>query len=769
MEGGFKSEKQGVVSWRLFFGFSLRRYLAVPAYPTEPHHVKSLQSNVLEALNHWARIQPDKIVYRFFLEDGSQDEVTYAQLKQWAMAIASQLHARTRKGARVLLIFPSGLEFIAAFLGCLYARTAAVPVYPPKPHRSSAQLAAIIENCTPSLVLSTSDFCGKSGKAFNRIGPLQGLPWLAAEPFRSRSVSQFDDSAPAESTLALLQYTSGSTGVPKGVAVSHANLTHNLRLIRGAFDASPQTRGVFWLPHYHDMGLIGGILGTLTSGGMSVLLSPVTFIRSPLSWLKAVSQWRATISGGPNFGYELCIAKTTPAQRKRLDLSSWRLAFTGAEPVRWDTLQRFSETFEPAGFRKEAFFSCYGLAESTLMVSGGGATPRAVALDGAALEANGVVEAGSESTAVRTVVSCGRRLPELDIRIVDSRTSVECATDQVGEIWVHGSSVARGYWQRSQATAETFHARLKNGHENGRTYLRTGDLGFLRDDELFVTGRLKDLIIICGRNIYPQDVEWCAQQSHPDLRESVVAAFSVEEGQERLVVAVELQRRHINGDHDVLINAVRQAIGGEHEIDVHAVVLLKPGSIPRTSSGKIRRHACRDAYLGTWMPLANWTADAAPAHIEESGHRPDATMRGAVGRSQSVMTEQDICDWLKARIAMLMSVPEDSIDVQAPFVSFGMSSLQGVRLAEQLEAYLGRGVSPTWVYNYPTITALARRLAQRSPPREFQAQDHSAGEGAASSADTQLLTEVQRLSDDELMAFISQQMAECSDPRGGCN
>ena len=390
--------------------------------------------------------------------------------------------------------------------------------------------------------------------------------------------------------------------------VSHGNLWHNLDAIYNCFAHRKDSRGVIWLPPYHDMGLIGGVLQPLYGGFEVTLMSSVDFLQKPWRWLQAISRYRATTSGGPNFAYELCARKITESQLAQLDLSSWEVAFTGAEPVRAATIEEFSNTFAPCGFRREAFYPCYGMAEATLIVSGGASIKppviRAVAAN--ALEQNRVV--CSESENQRILVGCGQSLPDQQVIIVDPDSCTQCPPERVGEIWIAGSSVAQGYWQRPQETEQTFGAYLADSG-NG-PFLRTGDLGFINDGELYVTGRIKDAIIIRGQNHYPTDIERTVENSHPALRPGCGAAFGIElKGRERLVVVQEVERSYLRRlAATEVIGQLRQAVAAQHGLQVYAIVLVKTGSIPKTSSGKIRRYACRSGFKeGSLKVVFDWS------------------------------------------------------------------------------------------------------------------------------------------------------------------
>ena len=555
-------------------------------------------SNLVELLRHRARCQSDDIAFTY-LVDGENEQIhlTYAELDRQARAIGAWLEAQDLVGERALLLYPPGLEFIAAFFGCLYGGVIAVPVYPPRRNRSLGRIQAIAEDADAKVALTTDAVLSRVMPLIDETPHLKSLTWLATCQVPADLEEKWDMPDVHGDTLAFLQYTSGSTGAPKGVVLNHANLVHNSALIAHAFEHTRSCKGVFWLPSYHDMGLIGGILQPLYVGRPNILMSPMSFLQKPYRWLSAISRFSGSTSGGPNFAYDLCVRKITPEQRKTLDLSSWHVAFNGAEPVHAETIEAFCEAFEPCGFRREAFYPCFGLAEATLIVSGGYACnpPVLRTFDAAALARGQVLDADPEDEGVKTMVGCGQNLPDQKIVIADPETMTACSPGRIGEIWVQGPSVAQGYWQQQEATKATFKARLKGTSEG--PFLRTGDLGFLLDGELFVTGRVKDLIIVHGVNYHPQDIERTIQHSHPRLRPDSGAAFTVEvNGKEQLVVVQEIERRK-QGDWAAVFDAIRRAVSAEHELALDAIVLIKAGSISKTSSGKIQRHACRNAFL----------------------------------------------------------------------------------------------------------------------------------------------------------------------------
>ncbi len=581
-------------------------------------------SNLVDLIRHRVRHQPDDAAFTY-LVDGEEEQVdlTYRELDRRARGIGAWLESLNLAGERALLLYPPGLEFIEAFFGCLYAGVVAVPVYPPRRNRSLARIQAVADDANAKVALTTDLVLKRVESLIDETPHLKDLTWLATCNCPEDMDQQWERPDVHGDTISFLQYTSGSTGTPKGVMVTHANMLHNSALISYAFEHTLSSSGVFWLPSYHDMGLIGGILQPLYLGRPNILMSPMAFLQKPFRWLSAISRFRCTTSGGPNFAYDLCVRRVTPEQRETLDLSSWRVAFNGAEPIRAETLERFAKTFEPCGFRPEAFYPCYGMAEATLIVSGGqvGKTPVISSFDVEALSKSRAVEVEPNAPNARKLVGSGGALPDQRIEIVDPEELTRCRDGQIGEIWVNSPSVAQGYLEKPEATEAIFKARLKRSGEG--PFLRTGDLGFFHDSELFVTGRIKDLIILHGVNYYPQDIELTVQRAHHRLRRDGGAAFSIEgEDGEHLCLVQELERRK-QGNLDAIFEAIRRAVGAEHEVSVDAIVLIRAGSIPKTSSGKVQRHACQNGYLnGTLDVVGQWQASG----VKETavGNSPEA-------------------------------------------------------------------------------------------------------------------------------------------------
>ncbi|MEM1168085.1 MAG: fatty acyl-AMP ligase [Cyanobacteria bacterium P01_H01_bin.35] len=601
---------------------------------------------LVDLLQNRAIENPKQIGYSFLI-DGETDTIslTYQQLEQRSRAIAAYLQSVCPPGEVALLLYQPGLEYITAFFGCLYAGVIAVPAYPPRPNRSLERIQTIIRDSKAKIALTTHSIVSSLERRASETPELDDLGWLATDHIPESFAEKWQEPTINENTTAFLQYTSGSTATPKGVMITHQNLLHNSGLIHQCFGHSAQSKGVIWLPPYHDMGLIGGILQPLYGGFPVMLMSPLMFLQSPVRWLQAISRYQGTTSGGPNFAYDLCVRKIKPEQIQTLDLSSWEVAFNGAEPISAEVLERFTNTFAVCGFRREAFYPCYGMAEATLIISGGNKLSPTVetTIATSALEQNQIVLV-SQTEKTKTLVGCGQTLTDQQIKIVHPEKLTLCTEGEVGEIWVSGPSIAQGYWHKPEETKQTFAAYLAEAPK--RLFMRTGDLGFLKAGELFVTGRLKDVIIINGRNHYPQDIEWTVEQSHPLIRPGCIASFSVEvTGEERLVVVAEVERnfrqllrgtqksklksqKYESTDESLssvgvdffsqrngksgtenfdnsqdLIKSIQRSVSRNHDLQIYQILLLKPGAIPKTSSGKVQRYACREGFLAGTLQI----------------------------------------------------------------------------------------------------------------------------------------------------------------------
>jgi amino acid adenylation domain-containing protein len=698
--------------------------------------------SLVELLRRRAEERPAHGGYVFLRDgEGEAGRLGYGELDAWAREIAAGLQEDFRPGARVLLVFPPGLEFIAAFFGCLYAGLIAVPVYPPRFHKGLGQLRHVVRDARPAAVLSTAELAAAAARADEP--DLAGLAWVAVDRREPGRAERWRQPAPDGDTAAFLQYTSGSTGDPKGVLVSHRNLAHNLQAIRRVFGLGAGSVVVGWLPVYHDMGLIGNVLQPLYCGGTCVLMSPASFLQRPMRWLQAISRYRATASGGPNFAYELCVRKAAEAECRGLDLGCWEVAFNGAEPVRQETLARFAEAFAPWGFRRSAFRPCYGLAEATLLVAGvaaGAPPPRGSAFAADALAERRVVAAaadpaGGEAARVRVLVGCGPPLPDQRLLVVDPETLDPCPPDRVGEIWLAGPSVAQGYWERPRLSAEIFGATLPSAG-TGERFLRTGDLGFLHQGDLFLAGRLKDLIIVRGRNLYPQDVERSVEGCHPSLRPGGGAAFAVDSGgEERLVVVHEVDR-HARAPAAEVASAVRRVVAEEHEVQVYEVVLLRAGSLAKTSSGKVRRRACAAAWQqGTLAAVGRSRLAEAAGPLPVDGGGPGVAEPPGLAlpalaldpRAAAAARQEGLLAWLRAAAAAACGLPPEALDPQRPLAEQGLDSLAAIALTHTVETSLELALPVGDLLGGAGLASLAATLAER-----LRHEDRHDGEGTPS-------------------------------------
>ena len=761
-------------------------------------------SSLIELLECRSSSSPNRVAYSFIGDDEPRD-LTYGELNVRARAVAGYLQQTTRPGDRALLLFPAGLDFVSAFFGCVYAGVLAVPACYPKPKRPIPRLTAIARDASATVVLTNSKTLETTEVARNQP-ELRDLSWLAVETISSEYQDRWECPNVGRDDLLFLQYTSGSTTNPKGVMVSHDNLLHNLEVIRSGFgmkfsaNSGDETeKGLFWLPAYHDMGLIGGILTSLYVGGQSVLMSPTDFLRRPMRWLEAISEARAKISGAPNFAYDLCVEKATEEDLARIDLSCWELGFCGAEPIRAETLERFYDTFSKCGFASDALYPCYGLAESTLLAAGPKSpmSPVYKRLLKSALSNNQVVDAnGAPREDVQRLVGCGSALLDNQIMVVDPEHLTCCAPDRVGEIWIRGPSVARGYWNRPEETALTFQAKIADSDEG--PFMRTGDLGFISDGNLYVTGRIKDVIIIRGRNLYPQDIEYTASQSNEALIQGAAAAFSYDvDGQERLAIVQEVNRRFRGQDLADVIGKIRGVINEQHDVDPNAIVLIRQASLPMTTSGKVQRSLCREQFQdGGLRVLEEWVNSNGRSHpvSRDADGRPvagpsensngsngrrsnngDNRLDSAYGAKSSVMAklnrngngstqvysadeidrlservESWLIDWLSGRAG----VAAENIHRDKPFAEYGLDSLTAVELSHEIEQWLGVQVTATVAWNYPTVAAMAGYLAR-------EVADSSGDNGAAVADDHEpgsdferVLAEIEMMSEGEAEKYL---------------
>ncbi len=678
----------------------------------------SMNTSILKILSYRAQNQCNEKAY-IFLQDGETESasLTYGELDKQARVIAS--HLQSLKGERALLLYHSGLEFISAFFGCLYAGVIAVPVYPPKRNQKLSRLLSIVNDSQPVIALTTTSILTDIEQKWSSYAELDHLQLVATDTIESNG-KEFVQTEVSPDSLAFLQYTSGSTGTPKGVMVTHGNIIHNQQMIETGFGHSEKTISAGWLPLFHDMGLILQVMHPMYLGTPCIMMPPVAFLQKPIRWLKVISKYRATTSGGPNFAYDLCVNKVKQEDLADLDLSSWDLAFNGAEPVREETLKKFSEKFAACGFKYNTLYPCYGMAESTLFTTGGEKyqSPIIQGVKATDLEQHLIVKTEILSPESRVFVGCGHPYLDTKVIIVNPESLTSCSPKQVGEIWVSSPSVAAGYWNRPDATKETFQAYVKD--TGSGPFLRTGDLGFVNHGELFVTGRLKDVIIIRGRNYYPQDIELTIEKSHPSLRANCSAAFTIEiEGEEGLVVACEVERTHLRKlNNSEVIKEIKIAVSTEYQLEISGVALLKTGSIPKTSSGKIQRRTCKQKFLENNLNLVGkWQK---VIENDQNITTPNSGLNHQYNsQKKQSKTVAEIETGLTNKIAQVLEIAPDEIDFKQPFSAYGLDSVKAVSIAEVLEQWLGISVTPTIVYDYPTPRSLANYLGQKKSIKEY--------------------------------------------------
>lgn len=659
-------------------------------------------SSLVDLLRSRAARQPDRLAHLHLDSHGQEESrLTYAGLDRRAREVAATLQAETKTGDRVLILLPPGADYVSAYFGCLYAGTVAVPCYPPH-SRNLPRLLAVAADAAPTAALTGDRVPAAVRERLLDAPELAAVTWLPTGALTA-DAGQWADPLVGTDTLAFLQYTSGSTAAPKGVMVSHGNLLHNSFQIQRRSRTTEDSVGVSWLPPYHDMGLIGGILQPLTAGCPGILMAPGTFVLDPVQWLRAISAYGATVSPSPPFALDLCVERIDPAGHDTpLDLSTLETIVVGAEPVRAATLDRFAARFAPWGLRREVLRPSYGLAESTLMVSCGEHLTRstAVTVDTAALEAHRVVPGDADAGPGRSreVVGCGSAVDGQRLLVVDPATAAVCGPDRVGEIWVGGPNVAQGYWGRPDESEAAFEAELASGEG---PFLRTGDLGFLRDGELFITGRSKDLIIVRGRNLYPQDIERCAERGHPALQANSSAAVAVDDGgAERLVLVAEVRRGAELPPVAEVARQLGRAVASEFDVRLHRLVLVRAGTVPKTSSGKIRRRATLRALLdGTLTVIGDWTAGTDSAQAAPAGGPGSGAVEAYLG----------------ALVTTLVPDRPDALHRERPLLDLGMDSLTMLRLAGRIERDLGVDVSDAVFDGDPTVATLAAVIVERRP------------------------------------------------------
>ena len=674
--------------------------------------------SIMDLLQVHASNKPSNQAFTYLVDGENQEmTLTFHSLYQNARSVANYLQNSTGRSDRVLLVFPPGLEFIIAFFGCLLAGRTAVPILPPRKNRSTNRITQIAQDTEAKIGLVTKDINDRMKPILPISNGLDHVKWVAQDEMLEDFSADASEVDVKPDDLAFIQFTSGSIGSPKGVMVSHRSLLQNSQIICRNWNLTPQTVGVGWLPVYHDMGLVGNLFQSLFLGIPYIFLAPMAFLQRPIRWLKAISKYKGTTSGGPNFSYDLCVQKIREEDLGGLDLSSWEIAYNGAEPVRIKSLNRFFEKFSRCGFRKEAFFPCYGLAEATLMVSSKLAGEQIEKCDISynALK-NNLVEMSPTSHSQNSVslMSCGKSGPNTQIVIVNPDNQKRCSPNEVGEIWVASTSIASGYWKNPQETKTVFKAFISNTEEG--PFLRTGDLGFLKNGELYITGRLKDLIIIRGYNYYPQDIEMAISSSHSSLIPGMGAAFSIDsQGQEVLVITQELRRKSIfkKPNFKEIYQAVQETVAEEFELQIHQILLLRTGSIPMTTSGKIRRNECRKRFLSDRLLVEHeWKrrTDPNPRDIIPTPKKHPNQVIPLDKRGE--LTAEFLQNWLKEKIAHYLNLPIEDIDITESLDRYGFDSIIAPQLADEMQTLLKRDVSPLIFYDLPTIESLSQHVEE---------------------------------------------------------
>jgi acyl transferase domain-containing protein/acyl-CoA synthetase (AMP-forming)/AMP-acid ligase II/acyl carrier protein len=698
--------------------------------------------------------------------------MTQAQLLERARGLAGWMTEQGYAGQRAMLVFPPGLEFVEAFMACMMAGVVAVPVAPAPlagDEHKVRRMLAILGDCQPALVLGVRQTIDKADAFVACYPQFADIDWLALDHFTAHAqYGGFRLVAPRGDALAFLQYTSGSTAMPKGVMLSHRNVVHNLAHFDHGWGHDEHSVMVSWLPHFHDLGLLYGVLFPLYKGIDGVLMPPASIVQSPVRWLRAISDFRGTHSMGPNFVYDQCSARILDEECDGLDLSSWRMALNAAEPIRIETIERFNARFQRYGLRSTTVTGGFGLAESTCRVTAQDWDQpiRSLRLSTAAMQRN-LVQPARDGDMVTELISCGPPALDTEVKIVDPATCKESAPGMLGEIWTRSDSVASGYWKRPAESVRTFGAVLADTPDGpaGPAYMRTGDLGFMDQGELFIAGRVKDLIIIRGENYYPQDIEWAAERAHPAFKHSCCAAFAVERNhEERVVVVQELLRHHSQWTYDEMLDALRRTVAATHDLPVEAIVLIRPGTTSKTSSGKIQRSAAKAAYLeGQLQVLAQWDRNSELARLAAATPGAAATPVAQpvqpvppVQSAQSVQSvpavhptqpvqpvhpapparpvragqpvppvppvppvQEAIESYLREQVAQVAALPPGAVDVTRPFSEYGLGSLDAIRLTGECGKRFNTVLAPTAVYDFPSIRQLAQHMvqdmAQRAP------------------------------------------------------
>lgn len=681
------------------------------------------RDNFVSIIEHWAQHRPDDPAFLFTDIESVEQRLTYSQLWERVRSLAGYMQGRCRirSGDRVLLLYPPGLDFVIGFFACHAAGAVAVPAFPPRRNRKASRIRSIVVDADAKWALTTRSVVDQlTGDKWH--DDLIGVQLLGTDDPACGDLKKWRRPKLDNTSLGILQYTSGSTGSPKGVMLTHHNLVANSELIRHAFDPDPSAIGMSWLPTYHDMGLVGGVLMPLYIGRACVLMSPMTFLQRPARWLQGISKYKISISGGPNFAFQLCVDKVKDSEMRGVDLSTLKIAFNGAEPIRANTLDAFTARFEQFGFNRSAFLPCYGMAETTLIVTGGPSATRPVMthFDGAGLDKKRVRQVDADHESARRLVGCGATLPDEKVIIVDPDTCEPVPSDSIGEIWVQSPSVGSGYYQRKDVTEQMFGATTSDGEG---PYLRTGDLGFLFEGQLYVSGRLKDMIVVRGVNRYPQDIEETVERSSNVVQAGAVGAIAMEyDGREQLVIVAETVRAR-DQDWDSHLQAIRRAVTSEHELPPDAVFLVRNSSVPKTSSGKIQRHAClhamRDGELKVVAQWVRWEESAVSVPFEAAAPTmmQAAAARGSADAIATVDVNSAVVDAIKHHVQHIAGERAKTLDLNTNIVlDLGLDSLERLEIARNLERTFGGRFPEQVLDEIETIGQTALAIQRYMPP-----------------------------------------------------
>ncbi|TWU43348.1 putative fatty-acid--CoA ligase fadD21 [Novipirellula aureliae] len=680
------------------------------------------RDHYVSILRHWANQRGDEAAYYFTDVESIEERISYAELWKEVQGLAGYLQdrCRIRSGDRILLLYPPGLDFVIGMFACHAAGAVAVPAFPPRRNRKASRIRSIVVDADTRWALSTKAVVEQL-TGDQKYDDLVGVQLLGTDDPSCRRADKWRMPKLNSDSLGVLQYTSGSTGSPKGVMLTQGNLIANSELILQAFEPEGRVCGMTWLPTYHDMGLVGGVLMPMFIGRSNVLMSPMTFLQRPARWLQGIAKHRVSISGGPNFAYQLCVDKIGDEELEGVDLSTWEIAFNGAEPIRATTIDSFCERFGKFGFRRSAFLPCYGMAETTLLVTGGPAETRPVisTFSGTELDRKLVKPIAESEPGARRLVGCGRVLPEETVLIVDPETRKPLDKNSIGEIWVQSPSVGKGYYQRKDATEQTFYALTADG---GGPFLRTGDLGFLNGDQLYVSGRLKDMIIVRGVNRYPQDIEETVERASDAVQAGSVAAFAMDyDGREQLVIVAEAIRMR-DLDWDAHLQAIRRAVTADHELPPDAVYLIRNSSVPKTSSGKIQRHACLHAVRdGDLKLIAKWVRrEEETSTLDVSDLQPmmqAAAAGGRTGQVDATDVNESIVEAVKQHVRQVAGERARVLDLDTNIVlDLGLDSLERLEIARNLERTFGGRFPEQILDEIETIGQTAQSIGRYLPP-----------------------------------------------------